>query len=207
MQAAGELADLLDDRLQVMHGVLETRADVFSILGNRRPEALEVETERDQSLLRPVVEIAFDTTARVVAGRHDSRAGHDQLRAGGRIPDGRRHELREGRESRLGVRRHGLVARVPHDDEAPQAPLDVDRRTDGRPQAVRSGDIGRLARRVVVAAHACWAPGLEHDRAQVLAAALRARAQGGSGARRAPCADQDNGTVRIGSRPPSQRAP
>jgi hypothetical protein len=67
MEAAGHLSHLFEHRLEGSLGFLETRARRAFGLRNRRADTLKVETERDNPLLRPIVQVALEPPPRLVA--------------------------------------------------------------------------------------------------------------------------------------------
>ena len=95
MEAAGELAHLLDNGLDVALDPLELGARVPLVLRDLRPDTLEIEADRKQPLLRPVVQVPLDPPQRFVAGRDEACAGRDQVRACGRVRDRGADELCE----------------------------------------------------------------------------------------------------------------
>ena len=64
------------------------------------------------------MKVALDSTPRFVSGGGDARARRDEFGTGGRVRDGRCHELAESGKTLLRVRRERFVARRPGDDEA-----------------------------------------------------------------------------------------
>src|SRR5689334_23473862 len=82
--------------------------------------------KRDEPLLRPVVQVALDPTARVVAGRDDARTRRGELCSAVGVADRGAQELGELLETLLGVGGEPLV-HVGYGHEAPLLPLDNNR--------------------------------------------------------------------------------
>ena len=87
--------------------------------------------ERNQALLRPVVQIPLQTPAGVVGSRHDPRPGCGEIRPGLRVRDGHGHQFGEVGQARLGVGRKWLCAKRTHHGHAPFPTVDDDRRRSG----------------------------------------------------------------------------
>ena len=87
----------------------------------------ELESQRDQPLLRTVVQIAFDTTPRLVGGGHDPGTRRGELGVSLGVRDRRRHEIGEIRDPRLGVRRQRLGPRRADNRRTPHTAVDHDR--------------------------------------------------------------------------------
>ena len=102
MQTSRELAQVLEHRLEVLLHAFEPDVRVVLFLRDGRSDALEVQPERDQPLLRPIVQIALDPLARLICRRDDARARGDQLGTRRGVRDRRRNQLRDAREPELG---------------------------------------------------------------------------------------------------------
>ena len=90
------------------------------------------EPERDQALLHPVVQVAFDESPRLVGGRHDPRPRRIELGPRLRVRHGSRGELRELAEPELRPRRDRLVRPGRGHHDPPQPAVDDDRAADAR---------------------------------------------------------------------------
>ena len=66
MEAAGNLAHVLEDRFEVALRLLEARPGLVLIIRDRVTDALEVEADRDDPLLRAVVQVALEPATRLV---------------------------------------------------------------------------------------------------------------------------------------------
>jgi hypothetical protein len=84
---------------------------------------VHLQGEGDETLLRPVVQIMLDAAAGLVRGRDDARAGGIEFCACDSVRDRSRHQLRETREPRLGVRWEHVRRRRTCEDGAPEAAL------------------------------------------------------------------------------------
>ena len=73
MDATGQLTELLERQRQLGGAVVEELADHLGPVGHVAGEA-EVERERDEPLLRAVVQVALDAAPRLVAGLDDADA-------------------------------------------------------------------------------------------------------------------------------------
>ena len=78
MDAAREVAQLLQARLQLRDRAVEQLGDVVVALG-LQPRAAQQQRERDEPRLRAVVQVALQPPARRVARLHDPRARGAQL--------------------------------------------------------------------------------------------------------------------------------
>src|SRR5512132_1719374 len=110
MKPARELAHVVEHGFDLATDPRQTGMRILLLRGNAGVHGLHVEAERDEPLLRAVMEVALDSPPSLVAGRDDSCARGDQLRTGGRIRDSRRYQLREACDPLLGASRQGLVA-------------------------------------------------------------------------------------------------
>jgi hypothetical protein len=72
MEAAGELANVLEYELEIVLHALEASVHGWLIVRKRSPDVLDLEAEGDQPLLRPVVEVALDTPAHSVSSLDDA---------------------------------------------------------------------------------------------------------------------------------------
>jgi hypothetical protein len=83
METAGELAQLLEREGELVAGIHEDRAGAGRIGIELRMREPQGERDRDQALLRTVVEIALQAAALDVAGGDDprSRGGDSSTRA------------------------------------------------------------------------------------------------------------------------------
>jgi hypothetical protein len=90
----------------------------------------QLERERDELLLSPIVRIALDPPPHGVGGGDDPRSRGGEIRMALGIGDRRRHEVREAGETCLGVAGKGLPRAGDRDHDAPEAPADDDRGPD-----------------------------------------------------------------------------
>ena len=149
MDAAGELAQLVERELQLGAAGLERGHRGRRGGRGRDPER---ERERDEPLLRAVVQVALDPAARLVGRLDDAHARRLELDPGVDVGDRLPDELGERAEARLGVAREGRAG-GPGRHGAPQPPVDDDRRADRRPHPQRA-QLGRvLARHALVGVH------------------------------------------------------
>ena len=116
MQPAGELAQLLEAGAELVRGVVEQ----LGVSGSAHPGARhpQHQRERDEPLLRAVVQVALEPPALLVAGLDEPRARGDQVRARLRARHRQRHQLAELPEPVLGFRRERVLAG--DRDRAPQ---------------------------------------------------------------------------------------
>ena len=87
--------------------------------------ARAAESERDQPLLRAVVEVAFDPATSLVRGRHDPLERGSKLGPGLRVRDRGRDELGEVLEPVFGIERQGFPG--PHAHGSPKPARHDDR--------------------------------------------------------------------------------
>ena len=103
MEAAGELAQVLEPGVELAGRVLDQLAaggDVLLQLHLRDPEQ---ERRRDEPLLRAVVQVALEPPPLLVAGPDDAGTRGLQVLAGLRARDRERDEVAEGGQPHLGV--------------------------------------------------------------------------------------------------------
>ena len=120
------------------------RAVASGWAASRARASAQLERDRDEALLRAVVEVALQPAALLVAGLDEARARGDQVRARLGAGDRQRHELAERAEPVLGLRRQRVLAG--DRDRAPQRAGDDDRRGRGRAVAGAEDRLGDLAR-------------------------------------------------------------
>ena len=127
MDAARELAQLLQRVRQLLARAREV--GVVRMPARRQPQH---QRERDEPLLRAVVQVALQPPALGVARGDDARARRGELRA--RLGVGQRlgGELGEVRDPLLGAGRRRLRVDAGDDHRAPQPPVEEDRPGDGR---------------------------------------------------------------------------
>ena len=130
MQAARDLAQLGERRGQLLadardRGVRRRRVLVDQAVGDPQPDR-----ERDEPLLRAVVEVALEPLPLGVAGGDDARPRRRELLArlgvGERLGD----ELGERGDAVLRPGRERVRADARDDDRAPQLAVEHDRRAD-----------------------------------------------------------------------------
>jgi hypothetical protein len=78
MDPPGELPQLPKPLVELVASVVEL-AQRLRVALEPRAERPQAEGERDQALLRPVVQVALDASAGRIAGLDDARAGCAQL--------------------------------------------------------------------------------------------------------------------------------
>jgi hypothetical protein len=74
VDSARELAQLVESVLQSLGNATQLRRKVIELGGNCGSRGTELERERDEPLLRPVMEVALDPPPRLVGACHDARA-------------------------------------------------------------------------------------------------------------------------------------
>ena len=121
VDAAGELAQLVDGGTRVLDALveqrLEIRRDIRAALGE-----LQGHHRMDQALLRAVMEVTHHAPALLIARLHDAGAGREQLVAGRRVRDRRGDQLREARQPDLRARRQRLRLIGPGDERSHTRP-------------------------------------------------------------------------------------
>jgi hypothetical protein len=70
----GDLAQVGDRRADLRHDLVECGSEDLGPIGERTLQAPQLQPQRDEALLRAVVEVAFEPAALLVAGLDDSRA-------------------------------------------------------------------------------------------------------------------------------------
>ena len=104
MDAARHLAEFLDHARQSIGETADLRLYVLQAGRNPPFRGAQPERQRDQLLLRPVVEIALDPPPGFVGGGDDAGARSGELGAHRRVRNRSRDELGEAGEALLRVR-------------------------------------------------------------------------------------------------------
>ena len=132
------------------------------VRGQPRPGEAQLEHDRDEALLRAVVEVALEPAALVVAGPDQARARGDQVGAGLSAGDGERGQLAEGDEPVLGVGGQRVLAG--DRDGAPERAGHDDRHGRGRAIADAEDRVGHLAGEPAPVVHTRRRSRLQHAR-------------------------------------------
>ena len=103
MQAAGDLAQLLQARAELLQRLVEQAGGDVGLELELGARDAQLEGDADQVLLGAVVQVALEAAALLVARLDQPRAAGDQVRARLRARDGQRDELAERAEPVLGV--------------------------------------------------------------------------------------------------------
>ena len=74
MQPAGEFLQVGIQPADALHGAVQLFADVLQVGGQRRFHRAELEPQRNDPLLRTVMQVAFEPAPGLVGGRHDARS-------------------------------------------------------------------------------------------------------------------------------------
>ncbi len=113
MDPTSELTELLEPERQLVARLRDQLRRGRRVLGEPRPGDAKPERERDQPLLRTVVEVPLEPPPLGVAGLDDARTRRRQLLEGLRICNGDCDEVREFLEPRLGVAWESARSRRP----------------------------------------------------------------------------------------------
>ena len=132
MDAARELAQLLEALGELLAGLVQDLRGGRRVVRDARPREAHLERDGDEPLLGAVVEVALEAPAGGVAGLDDARARGGQLVARVGARERERDELGEALEALLGVRGERLLALGRGDQQAPHAARDDDGRGDDR---------------------------------------------------------------------------
>jgi hypothetical protein len=103
VEAAGDLAQLIQHAGCPGDGAVELRVELAELGWYRRLCCAQVQRQRDQPLLGAVVQVSPDTSAGLVGGGDDPRARRGELGPAFRVGDGGRDELGEPGQPLLGV--------------------------------------------------------------------------------------------------------
>ena len=140
VDAAGQLAQLLERLREVRVGAPEQLGRLRVAVGDLPPDQAQGERERDEPLLRAVVQVALEPAPLVVARRDDARARCRQLLARLGVGQRERDELGEVGDPLLGSRRQRLL--LDRRDHAPRPtagpPSLIGAPTDDRKPSSRS---------------------------------------------------------------------
>ena len=138
MQAAGDLAQVSQYGFQPGGYVAQLRCQVSAPGRGCRLCGAQVQGEGDQSLLGAVVQVAFDTAAGGVSGRHDPRTRGGQGGLGFGVGDRGGCQFGEPGQPCLSTRWQRPRAGF-HGHDAPQPPLNADRHADPSAEAHLAG--------------------------------------------------------------------
>ena len=139
VDAAGESSQVVEHAAQLTGDVLDLGAGLGRKGGHLDHHA-QSQHQRDEELLRAVVQVALDPSPGLVRRRHEPRAGGQQLGPVLLVGDRRRHELREACQPLGGVGWRSRLLRR-DGDQPPQQAVD-DHRSGGRepPLVGRGGE-------------------------------------------------------------------
>jgi hypothetical protein len=147
VEAAGDLAQLIQHAGCPGDGAVELRVELAELGWYRRLCCAQVQRQRDQPLLGAVVQVSPDTSAGLVGGGDDPRARRGELGPTFSIGDGGRDELGELGQPLLGVLGQSFAVQ-PDAHGAPDPTLDHDRAGHRRADAL-GGSLGQARRWVV----------------------------------------------------------
>ena len=118
----------------------------------------EPDRERDEPLLRAVVEVALEPPPLGVAGGDDARPRRRELLARLGVRERLGDQLGEGRDAVLGAGGEGVRAHARDHHRAPQLTVEDDRRADARVDAERLQPLGQQAGQAPVVVDALGRP-------------------------------------------------
>ena len=131
MDAPGDLPQLIDHVHELSGHVRDLGPDLAALAEGRR--RTQPPGQRQEALLYAVMQVPLDLAAGRIRGRHDPRAGGDELGPVLRVRDRGRDQIGELRHPLLDpVRRRPLPGTG--SDHPPQPPVDQDRHADRGPQ-------------------------------------------------------------------------
>ena len=151
VDAAGQLSQLLERAGELRLRAPEQLVRLRIAGGQHALAGSQGERDRDEALLRAVVEVALEPAALGVAGLDDARARGGQFAARLGVGERQRDELREVRDPLLRALRE---RRLPHrrdDHRSPQPPAEHDRRAHRRAQPELAQQLGHRAGDALVA--------------------------------------------------------
>ena len=172
MQAAGELAQLGERVLELQRGAAQ-QLDRDVRVAQLLLQHPQLDGDRDQPLLRAVVQVALEPPALGDAGLEDADRERVELGARLRALQRQRDELREARQALLGVGAERVDGRDEH--QPPRAPAGHDRRGDGGAEAVGAHQLGGVAADLRVVLDPRGPAGAGDDRRQPVAVGQRHR--------------------------------
>ena len=131
MDPERHLAQLVHHARQPLDDAGQLGVELAELGRHGRLSRAQLERERDELLLRAVVQVALDPLPCRIGGGHDPRARSGELRSALGIRDRGRHELGELGEPGLGLsgQRLRLTRRGGH--QPPQRSVDDDRHAHG----------------------------------------------------------------------------
>ena len=130
MDPAGELAELLQPEGELLARAVQELVGSAGVVRELRLRHSERERERDEPLLRAVVEVALEPAPLCVARLDDAGARRGQLLARLRVRQRNRDEPGELPETLLGVGAEPVGRPDRDGGRAPEAPGHDDRRRD-----------------------------------------------------------------------------
>src|SRR4051812_40646968 len=130
MDSARRLSQLLQEIVEAFRDTRQLGLQLDTLRWDGRLHAVQLERERDQPLLRSVVEIALDSPARLIGGGDDPGAGGSELGPALGVGDRSADELRELADPRLRVEGERGIAPGRGGYHTPQPAADDDRTAD-----------------------------------------------------------------------------
>ena len=138
MDAARQLAQLVERAGELGLGLLEQPGNRFGAALQRALGEAQLQRERDEALLRAVVQVALQPAALGIARAHDARAGGGELVVRVGVGERLRDEVGEVAQALLGsLGQRALVDRG-GDERSPEAVRELDRRGHAGAVAVRA---------------------------------------------------------------------
>src|SRR5262245_52509507 len=160
----------------------------------------ELKRERDESLLRAVVQVSLQPASLAVGRLDDPRARVRELPVRVSVRQRLRHELGEVREPTLGAVWESRAANCGCDERAPDLPAKLDRCRGRRPVAEVPHAFDKGPPKIVVAVNPLWLARLAYRREDSGSTKAHARADGEcKRAALTPRADERHGVVRVES--------
>ena len=196
VQPARELAQLGQRRAELLARALDRGVRGRRVLVDQAVGDPQADRERDEPLLRAVVEVALEPPPLAVAGGDHARPRRGELLArlgvGERLGD----ELGERGDAVLGPGREGVGADARHDDRAPQLAVEDDRRADPGGDAELLQALGEAAGQAAVVVDALGLAAAADLRRERLTVELDPRAERHARhVRLVPLADHVGGAV------------
>ena len=126
MDAAGDLAQVLHRSGELVRDLADLRLELTLVGRHHGLREAQLQAERDQALLGPVVQVPLNPPPGVIRGRYDPRPRGGQLGPALGVPDRRGQKIGKVGHPVGGAGRK-RPARRPRGHYAPQAALDDDR--------------------------------------------------------------------------------
>ena len=127
MNSTGDFLQFRRDIGQIRRDLGQSLLEAIEFVGHACDGSAKFQAQADQSLLRPVVQIAFKPATSLIGSRDNPRPRSDQVCTGCAGGDRCGYQVGEFGDALLGVQRKALRPCRTDDGKAPEAAIDDDR--------------------------------------------------------------------------------